>query len=62
LVTGECLINCTNNNEIFGFHTGGVMFVFADGSVRFIRANTDRAVVAALVTKAARDKVYGIDD
>jgi len=29
--------NCGPNDEPFGFHTGGVMAVFGDGSVRFLR-------------------------
>ena len=29
--------NCGPNDEPFGFHTGGVMAVFGDGSVRFVR-------------------------
>lgn len=29
--------NCGPNDEPFGFHTGGVLAVFGDGSVRFIR-------------------------
>lgn len=59
---GPCLINCTNNNEIYSFHTGGAMFVFADGSVKFIRASSPNNVIAALVTIAAQDSVIGIDD
>src|SRR5262249_26069166 len=28
---GPCPMNCTNNNEAFSFHPGGVNAVFADG-------------------------------
>src|SRR5437763_6743710 len=58
---GPCVINCTNNNEIFTFHRGGVNFLFADGSVKFLSASTSPQIVAALVTKAAHDTVAGID-
>lgn len=29
-------MNCTNNNEAYAFHQGGMNSVFVDGSVRFI--------------------------
>jgi prepilin-type N-terminal cleavage/methylation domain-containing protein/prepilin-type processing-associated H-X9-DG protein len=54
---GMCVINCTNNNEIFSFHPGAAQFVFADGSVRVVSANTATRVVAALVTKAGGETI-----
>ena len=47
---GSCFMNCNNNSEIYGFHTGGVNAVMGDGSVRFIRTNIAAATLAALVT------------
>lgn len=49
---GPCAINCTNNNEAFGFHPGGVEVVFADGSVQFLAETMDIAVYAALITRS----------
>jgi prepilin-type N-terminal cleavage/methylation domain-containing protein/prepilin-type processing-associated H-X9-DG protein len=49
---GPCAVNCTNNNEIYGFHPGGAMMVMGDGSVRLLKAGTDINVVIALVTRA----------
>jgi prepilin-type processing-associated H-X9-DG protein len=56
---GPCPINCTNNNEAFGFHPGGVNGVFCDGSVRFISENVGLAVYAAMITKAGREALGG---
>ncbi len=49
---GPCAINCTNNNEAFSFHPGGVSAAFADGGVRFLSETTDIATYAALITRA----------
>jgi len=38
---GPCHTNCTNNNEVYSFHSGGAHHVFADGSVRFIMSSMD---------------------
>ena len=54
--TGDCLVNCHNNNEIYSFHTGGANILFADGSVHFIRQEVDPIPFVALVTKHAGDK------
>jgi prepilin-type N-terminal cleavage/methylation domain-containing protein/prepilin-type processing-associated H-X9-DG protein len=54
---GTCFINCTNDSEVYAFHTGGTNVVLADGSVRFIREGVPAAVFAALVTASAGDIV-----
>ncbi|HEY1381703.1 MAG TPA: DUF1559 domain-containing protein [Gemmataceae bacterium] len=54
---GPCVMNCTNNNEIFSFHRVGAMFLFADGAVRFLSVDVEKRVVAALVTKAGGEIV-----
>jgi prepilin-type N-terminal cleavage/methylation domain-containing protein/prepilin-type processing-associated H-X9-DG protein len=52
---GPCVMNCTNDNEMFSFHTGGANIAMADGSVRFLKDNINRKTFAALVTKAEGD-------
>ena len=49
---GPCPMNCTNNNEAFSFHRGGVNFVFVDGSVKFISEEISIRTYAALITRA----------
>lgn len=49
---GRCAINCTNDREVYSFHTGGAYAVFADGSVHFLRDTIDIRVFARLVTRA----------
>jgi hypothetical protein len=48
---GDCGINCTNAGELYGFHSGGVTALRADGSVYFLKASTPAAVLAALISK-----------
>lgn len=47
---GRCTINCTNDNEIYSFHTGGAMALMGDGAVRFLSANIDGKTLAALIS------------
>jgi prepilin-type N-terminal cleavage/methylation domain-containing protein/prepilin-type processing-associated H-X9-DG protein len=56
---GPCAINCSNDNEIYSFHTGGVNALMADGSVRFLRESMDLKIVAALSTRAGGEAVSG---
>jgi prepilin-type processing-associated H-X9-DG protein len=49
---GPCAINCANDRELYSFHPGGANVVFADGSVRFLKADINIRVLAALVTRA----------
>lgn len=56
-VGGTCYINCTNDSEVFSFHSGGVNVVLADGSVRFLAEGINAATFAALITANAGDTV-----
>jgi prepilin-type N-terminal cleavage/methylation domain-containing protein/prepilin-type processing-associated H-X9-DG protein len=48
---GPCAINCRNDGEVYSFHPGGANAVFADGSVRFLRADIPIRVLGALITR-----------
>jgi prepilin-type N-terminal cleavage/methylation domain-containing protein/prepilin-type processing-associated H-X9-DG protein len=50
--TGPCAVNCVNDKEIYAMHSGGANVVMADGSVRFLKANTTLDVVLQLLTRA----------
>ena len=52
---GPCVMNCTNDNEMYSFHQGGANIAMVDGSVRFLRETISNTTFAALVTKAAGD-------
>jgi prepilin-type processing-associated H-X9-DG protein len=54
---GPCPVGCTNDNELFSFHSGGAMVVFADGSVHFLSNRTSYALIATLVTLSAGEVV-----
>ena len=49
---GSCVINCTNGNEIYSFHTGGANFLFGDGSVRFISETVQYSALWPLIIRA----------
>lgn len=57
MVPGPCAINCTNNNEAFSFHRGGINAVFADGRVRFISENLGVRVYGSLITLAGGERL-----
>ena len=54
---GECAVNCTNDREVYSFHPGGANVVFADGSVRFLRADIGIRVFTRLVTRAGGEVI-----
>jgi prepilin-type N-terminal cleavage/methylation domain-containing protein/prepilin-type processing-associated H-X9-DG protein len=58
---GPCAVNCTNDREVYSFHPGGANVVFADGSVRFLRAEIGIRVFAALATRAGGEVVSAAD-
>jgi prepilin-type N-terminal cleavage/methylation domain-containing protein len=49
---GPCVINCTNNNEPFSFHPGGLLAIYGDGSVRFLSASLGVRELGPQITRA----------
>jgi prepilin-type N-terminal cleavage/methylation domain-containing protein len=49
---GCCVVNCSNLNQFYSFHSGGVNAVRGDGSVHFMSDSVAPGVLAALVTRA----------
>jgi prepilin-type processing-associated H-X9-DG protein len=60
-VPGPCAINGTNDRQPYSFHPGGANFLFADGSVHFLRAGIAIRVLAALATRAGGEAVTDAD-
>jgi prepilin-type N-terminal cleavage/methylation domain-containing protein len=54
---GRCGINCSNYKEIYSFHSAGSNVVLSDGGVRFLRADINIGVLAALVTRAGGEAI-----
>jgi prepilin-type N-terminal cleavage/methylation domain-containing protein len=54
---GPCMINCTNDWEVYSNHTGGSNAVLGDGSVRFLTQSISPATFAALVTRAGGEVI-----
>jgi prepilin-type N-terminal cleavage/methylation domain-containing protein/prepilin-type processing-associated H-X9-DG protein len=55
---GCCAINCTNGRtvpftqgQLYGFHSGGLNVLRADGSVQFLRDSTQPAVLGAMISR-----------
>ena len=49
-IVGTCSMNCTNDSEMYSFHTGGAQALLADGSVRFLSENISGATLVGLIT------------
>jgi prepilin-type processing-associated H-X9-DG protein len=56
---GPCAVNCTNNNEAFAFHPGGINVSFLDGGVRFVSDTIPVDVWVSLITVQGRDVMPG---
>ena len=48
----SCSSYCSNDSEVFAFHSGGGNVVFGDGSVRFMRSGLTNAQFGALISRA----------
>jgi prepilin-type N-terminal cleavage/methylation domain-containing protein/prepilin-type processing-associated H-X9-DG protein len=60
-VPGTCPANCSNNSELYGFHTGGCNVCFADGSVHFMSSSMQLCTLAALVTRSGGEVINNGD-
>jgi prepilin-type N-terminal cleavage/methylation domain-containing protein/prepilin-type processing-associated H-X9-DG protein len=49
------MIQCSNNNEIYSWHSGGCNFVFGDAHVRFHRADIHPEIFVSLFSRDRRD-------
>jgi prepilin-type N-terminal cleavage/methylation domain-containing protein/prepilin-type processing-associated H-X9-DG protein len=58
---GPCALNCTNNAEVYSFHSSGANALFADGSVHFLKTGMDIRILARLITRAGGEVVSGDD-
>lgn len=52
---GPCAINCTNDNEIYSFHTSGAHALFGDGHVSLLSRSISIRNLSRLVTRSAGD-------
>lgn len=50
-------VNCSNDDEIYAFHSGGANLVRCDGSVFLMSESADLQVVGSLITRAAGEVV-----
>ena len=58
---GQCALNCTNDHEVYAFHSGGANAVFVDGSVHFLKVGMDIRIMARLITRAGSEVVSDSD-
>ena len=49
---GPCVMNCTNNNEPYSFHPGGIDAIYGDGSVRLVAQTLAVREFALQITRA----------
>lgn len=54
---GRCTMNCNNDSELYSFHTGGGNFLYGDGSVQFMSANTDMKIFVSVFTRDRGDVI-----
>ena len=49
---GQCVMNCSNWDEPYSFHPGGINAVFGDGSARFLADDLSPLTMIAIVTRS----------
>ena len=52
-----CALNCSNDSEMFSFHTGGCNNCFGDGSVRFLSNGITMSQMQALLSRAGGEVI-----
>lgn len=52
---GNAMMNVTNHEEIYSFHTGGCFYGMGDGSVQFITESLDPNAFVSLFTRDSED-------
>jgi prepilin-type processing-associated H-X9-DG protein len=57
LAPWSCANGCSNDSEIFAFHTGGSNIAFGDGSVRFVVNGLTMNQMAALLSRAGGEVI-----
>jgi hypothetical protein len=50
-INGNCMVNCSNDGEVYSFHVGGAHSLRCDGSVQFVNENIDGLLLVSLFTK-----------
>jgi prepilin-type N-terminal cleavage/methylation domain-containing protein/prepilin-type processing-associated H-X9-DG protein len=58
---GQCALNCSNDEEVYAFHSGGANAALADGSVHFLKVGMDIRTLARLITRAGDEMVSDSD-
>ena len=51
------MINCTNSDEVYAFHTSGCNTAHGDGSVHFLSETINADTIVSLITALAGDRV-----
>ena len=54
---GTCSMNCSNDNEVYAFHTGGATILMADGSVRFVAKSIPIEQLVALASRNGQEVI-----
>jgi prepilin-type processing-associated H-X9-DG protein len=44
-------MNCTSDNELYSFHTGGCNFLFGDGHIQFLSDSATPTIIVGLITR-----------
>ena len=50
-VPTACSVNCSNQGELYGFHSGGCVVGLGDGSVRFLKSNVSLQTLMKLCAR-----------